>query len=55
MQASPRFAARIAALMKNVEIHHYPAGHFDVYTGALFGQISSVEADFRRRHLVGST
>lgn len=55
LQASPRFAARIASLMKDVEIHRYAAGHFDVYTGALFEQISSVEADFLRRHLIGSS
>ncbi|OCB33719.1 hypothetical protein A5675_21740 [Mycobacterium malmoense] len=51
LQASPRFAARVASGMKNVELHRYPVGHFDVYTGALFEEISSVQAEFLRRHL----
>lgn len=54
MQASPRFAARIASLMHDVELHRYPVGHFDVYTGSLFEEISSVQAAFLRRHLVES-
>jgi uncharacterized protein len=51
LQASPRFAARIASLMSNVEIRRYPVGHFDVYIGRLLEEISSAEADFLRRHL----
>jgi pimeloyl-ACP methyl ester carboxylesterase len=53
-QASPRFAARIASLMNNVELHRYPVGHFDVYTGSLFEEISSLEAAFLHRHLIQS-
>ncbi|ORB74816.1 alpha/beta hydrolase [Mycobacterium scrofulaceum] len=55
LQASPRFAARVASGMKNVELHRYPVGHFDVYTGAWFEEISSVQAEFLRRHLVRDT
>ncbi len=55
LQASPRFAARIASLMNNVELHRYPVGHFSVYTGTLFDEISSVETDFLRRHLIGDS
>lgn len=50
LQASPRFAARVASLMPNVEIRRYPVGHFDVYVGRLFEEISSAEADFLRRN-----
>ncbi len=39
LQASPRFAARMASLMNNVELHRYPVGYRDVYTGPLFEQI----------------
>lgn len=49
LQASPRFAARMASLMNDVELRCYPAGHFDVYTCSLFEEISSAEADFLRR------
>ena len=51
LQASPRFAARIASLMNNVELRRYPVGHFDVYLGQLFEEISSAEAEFLQRHL----
>ncbi|OJZ76219.1 hypothetical protein BRW65_01995 [Mycobacterium paraffinicum] len=55
LQASPRFAVRIASLMNDVELHRYPVGHFDVYTGRLFDEISSVQAEFLHRHLVSTT
>ncbi len=55
LQASPRFAARIASLMNNVELRRYPVGHFDVYTGRLFEEISSAEADFLHRHLIATS
>jgi uncharacterized protein len=55
LQASPRFAAHIASLMPNVEIHRYPVGHFDVYMGQLFEEISSAEAEFLSRHLGGGS
>ena len=32
--------------MNNVELHRYPVGHFDVYTGTLFEAISAVETEF---------
>ncbi len=53
LQASPRFAARIASRMPNVELHRYPVGHFDVYCD-LLDEISSAQADFLRRHLMRS-
>lgn len=55
LQASPRFAARIASLMTNVELHRYPVGHFEVYTGLRFDEISSVETDFLHRHLISAS
>ncbi len=51
LQASPRFAARVASMMNSVELHRYPVGHFDVYLGPLFEQISSAQAEFLHRHL----
>lgn len=46
LQASSRFAARIAARMPAVKVLHYPGGHFDVYLDPLFQEISNAEADF---------
>jgi len=46
LQASSRFAARIAARMPAVKVLRYPAGHFDVYLDPLFPEISNAEADF---------
>lgn len=52
LQASPKFAARVASRIKSVELHRYPAGHFDVYTGSLFEEISAVQTEFLCRHLM---
>lgn len=46
LQASSRYAARIAAKMPAAEVRHYPGGHFDVYLDPLFEEISNAEADF---------
>lgn len=51
LQASSRYAARIASRMPHVDVRHYPVGHFDVYVGALFEEISTAQADFLRSHL----
>lgn len=51
LQASSRYAARIAARMPRVEIRHYPVGHFDVYLDPLFEEISDVETEFLARHV----
>ncbi|HLN76359.1 MAG TPA: alpha/beta hydrolase [Nocardioidaceae bacterium] len=51
LQASSRYAARIASRMPRVEIRHYPVGHFDVYLDPLFEEISTTQADFLGRHL----
>lgn len=51
LQASSRYAARVAARMPQVEIRHYPVGHFDVYLDPLFEEISDVEAEFLAHHL----
>lgn len=51
LQASSRFAAKIAALIPNVSVHHYPVGHFDVYSGSCFEKISKLQADFLQAHL----
>jgi pimeloyl-ACP methyl ester carboxylesterase len=52
LQASTRFAARLAARMPNVEIHHYPVGHFDIYLEPLRGEIAGTQAEFLRRQLI---
>ncbi|OBJ88054.1 hypothetical protein A9W97_16930 [Mycobacterium gordonae] len=52
LQASALFAAKVAARMPNVEIHHYPIGHFDVYLGSRFDEIASTQAEFLRRKLL---
>ncbi len=52
LQASSRFAAHIASLMPNVEIRHYPVGHFDVYVGSLRDEITSSQAAFFERQLI---
>ncbi len=52
-QASSRYAARIAALMPQVEIRHYSVGHFDVYLEPLRTEITALQTDFLRRHLCG--
>lgn len=51
LQASSRYAARIASRMSNVQIRRYPVGHFDVYLDPLFSEISTTQAQFLREHL----
>ena len=51
LEASSRYAARIASLMPRVEIRHYPVGHFDVYLGSLRDEITATQAAFLERHL----
>ncbi|MCK2214435.1 hypothetical protein MF672_011625 [Actinomadura sp. ATCC 31491] len=55
LQASPRFAAAVAARAPYADLRHYPLGHFDVYTGTPFEQISAVQAAFLRTHLLTGT
>ena len=50
LEASSRYAARIASLMPRVEIRHYPVGHFDVYLGSLRDEITATQAAFLERH-----
>lgn len=54
LQASSRFAARVAAGASHVEIHHHPLGHFDVYLGEAFERISDAQLAFLRTHLRAS-
>lgn len=51
LQASATFAAKLAARMPNVEIHHYPVGHFDVYLEPLRNEIACTQAEFLHRQL----
>lgn len=51
LQASATFAAGLAARMPDVEIHHYPVGHFDVYLEPLRNEIASTQAEFLQRQL----
>lgn len=53
-QASSKFAAQIASLMPDVEIHHYPVGHFEVYLGAVREEISATQVTFLKRHLAAA-
>jgi hypothetical protein len=55
LQASSKFAARIAARAPYVDIRHYPLGHFDVYLGEAFEEISARELAFLRSHLKAGT
>lgn len=42
---------RAAARLRNVELHAFPIGHFDLYTGAWFEKAIALERDFFRRCL----
>lgn len=55
LQASSTFAARVAARAPYADIRHYPLGHFDVYLGPAFEQISDVQLAFLRAHLLTAT
>lgn len=55
LQASSKFAARIAARAPYADIRHYPLGHFDVYLGRAFEEISDRELAFLRAHLLAGT
>lgn len=52
LQASSSFAAKVAARAPYAEIRHYPLGHFDVYRGDAFEQISDVQLVFLQTHLL---
>jgi fermentation-respiration switch protein FrsA (DUF1100 family) len=54
LQASSRFAAGVAAKAPHADIRHYPLGHFDVYTGQPFDQISDEQLTFLRTHLLSA-
>ena len=42
---------RHAARAPHGEIRTYPAGHFDIYAGALFEQVAGDQLAFLRRHI----
>ncbi|WP_206796301.1 alpha/beta hydrolase [Amycolatopsis sp. MtRt-6] len=46
LEASSRFAAKVAAKAPVAEVRHYPAGHFDVYVPPWFDRISTDQAEF---------
>ncbi|MEU5261987.1 alpha/beta fold hydrolase [Amycolatopsis sp. NPDC021455] len=46
LEASSRFAARIAANASLAEMRHYPAGHFDVYLPPWFDRLCTDQAKF---------
>lgn len=54
LQASSVFAGRIAGRAPHADIRHYPLGHFDVYLGRAFEEISDRELEFLREHLIAS-
>lgn len=51
LQTSSTFATRIAARAPNADIRHYSLGHFDVFLGRAFDQISDAQLAFLRAHL----
>jgi hypothetical protein len=51
LQASSAFAARVAARAPHADLRLYPLGHFDVYTGEAFDQISDAQLAFLQTHL----
>lgn len=51
LQASSAFAARVASRAPHADLRHYPLGHFDVYRGAAFDQISDEQLAFLRTYL----
>ncbi|WIY01033.1 alpha/beta fold hydrolase [Amycolatopsis mongoliensis] len=51
LEASSRFAAKIAAKAPSAEVRHYPAGHFDVYLPPWFDRLCTVQAEFLHDHL----
>ena len=55
LQASSKFAARIAARAPYADIRHYPLGHFDVYLGEALEEIGDRELEFLRAHLMAGT
>lgn len=48
----PGQAARLAAQAPRAEIHRFPTGHFDVYSGNWFEQAVTLQIEFLRRHLM---
>ncbi|MEJ5187080.1 MAG: CocE/NonD family hydrolase, partial [Candidatus Geothermincolales bacterium] len=48
---SPRAVERAVSRIREVSILHLDAGHFDVYRGDLFLDVSERQADFLARHL----
>lgn len=51
LEASSRYAAQIAARMPDATVLHYPVGHFAVYLGSVWDQVSGAQADFLQEHL----
>ncbi|CAN5226072.1 alpha/beta fold hydrolase [soil metagenome] len=45
-------AAALASKAPELELHRYPIGHFDIYTGQWFDRAVGVQADFLHRHLL---
>ena len=54
-EASPGYAAHIAAQAPDAEIHHYPIGHFDAYLPPHRDQLAALQADFLHTHLHATT
>ena len=48
----PDAVSKTAGLIKNAKTVSYPVGHFEVYTGERFEQVSKIEADFLAEHLL---
>jgi hypothetical protein len=48
VEVSGRFVKALAARARSATVKEYPAGHFDMYHGALFEQVAADQVDFLR-------
>jgi len=51
LEASSRFAAKIAAKAPRAEVRHYPTGHFDIYLPPWIDRFCADQAEFLHTHL----
>ena len=51
LEASSKYATKIAASMPDATVLHYPVGHFAVYLGPVWEQVSDAQAGFLAEHL----
>lgn len=52
VEVSGTFVKDKASKASRAEVREYPAGHFDMYHGAVFEQVAADQAEFLREHLL---